>query len=186
MTPGGVRSGAGGRTGRGRPVEKAALGEYSLGGLVWVWLGLVWARYLAPSLPSAAAAVAPSEAPRARAGAIPRAGGVPGAVVGAAARLPGAAVSAPCVAEAPSGGGVAGLAASAAGAVSSAGAGHRFNSWVSAGAARGCPAGDPSGTAASASRRSSPSARVSPAHPGETDERERDRRWWRLSRWGEP
>ena len=52
--------------------------------------------------------------------------------------------------------------------------------------ARGCPAGGPTGTAASASLRSSRSAGVSPAHSGETGERERDRRWWRLSRWGEP
>ena len=79
VTPGGVRSGAGGRTGRGRPVGKAAFGGYGLRGLVWVWLGLVWARYFAPSLPSAAAAAAPGEAPRARAMATPqrwrRAGG---------------------------------------------------------------------------------------------------------------
>ena len=71
VTPGGVRSGARGRTGRCRPVGKAALGGFGLGGLVWVWLGLVWARYFAPSLPSAAAAVAPGEAPGARAGATP-------------------------------------------------------------------------------------------------------------------
>ena len=63
MTPGVVRLGAGGRTGRSRPVGKAALGGYGLGGLVWVWLGLVWAQYFAPSLPSAAAAAAPGEAP---------------------------------------------------------------------------------------------------------------------------
>ena len=54
------------------------------------------------------------------------------------------------------------------------------------GDARGCPAGGPTGTAASASRRSSRSARVCPAYLGETGERERDRRWWRSSRWGEP
>ena len=35
---------------------------------MWVWLGLVWARYFVPSLPSAAAAAAPCEAPGARAG----------------------------------------------------------------------------------------------------------------------
>ena len=103
-----------GVTGRGCPVGKAALGGYGLGGLVWVWLGLVWARYFAPSLPSAAAAAAPGEAPGARAGATSRAGGVPGAAVGAAARLAGAAVSAPCAPGVPSGGGAAGLAAWAA------------------------------------------------------------------------
>ena len=37
------------------PLEKAPFGGYGLRGLTWVWLGLVWARYLAPSLPSAAA-----------------------------------------------------------------------------------------------------------------------------------
>ena len=120
MTPGGVHSGAGGRTGRGRPVGKVALGGYGLGGLVWVWLGLVWARYFAHSLSSAAAAAAPADAPWAHAGATPRAGGVPGAAVGAALRLAGAAVSAPCAPEAPSRGAAAGLAAWAAGAVSSA------------------------------------------------------------------
>ena len=116
----------------------------------------------------------------------PRAGGAPRAVVGAAARLAGAAVSPPCAPGAPSGGGAAGLAAWAAGAVSSAGAGPRVDGPVSADAAPGCPAGGPTGTAASASRRSSRSARVSPAHPGETGEREQDRRWWRWSCWGEP
>ena len=217
---------------RVRPVGKAALGGHGLGGLVWVWLGLAWARYSAPSLPSAAAAAAlgqalraragsvpcargvlgaaawpagavarlagaavwapcapsppssaavaaPGEAPGARAGATPRAGGAPGAAVGAAARLAGAAVSAPCASGAPSGGG-------AAGAVSSAGAGPRDDGSVSAEAARGCPGGRPSGTAASHSHRSLPSGRVSPAYPGETGKRKRDRRWWRSSRWGEP
>ena len=186
MTPGGVRSGARGRTGRCCPVGKAALGEYGLGGLVWVWLGLVWARYFATPLPSAAAAASPGEAPGARAGATPRAGGVLGATVEAAARLAWAAVSAPCAPGAPSGGGAAGLAAWAAGAVSSAGAGPRVDGSVSAGAAWGCPAGGPTSTATSASRSSSRSARVSSAHPRETGERERDRRWWRSSRWGEP
>ena len=185
-TPGGVRSGAGGRKGRGRPVGKAALGGYGLGGPVWVWLGLVLARYFAPSLPSAAAAAAPGEAPGVRARATPHAGGVPGAAVGAAARLAGAAISAPYAPGAPSGSRATGLAAWAAGAVSSADAGPRVEGSVSAGAARGCPAGGPTSTAASASRRSSRSARVSPAHPGETGERERDRRWLRSSRWGEP
>ena len=106
----------------------------------------------------------------------PRAGGVPGAAVGAAARLAGATVSAPCALGAASGGGAAGLAAWAAGAVSSAGARPRIDGPVSAEAARGCPAGGPTGTAASASLRSSRSARVSTAHPGETGERERDQR----------
>ena len=217
----------------------AVPGGYGLGGLVLVWLGWVWARYLAPSLPSAAAAAAPCEAlrartgpilrargvlgaaagpagavarlaraavaapcapsppssaaaaasgaaPGARAGAMPRAGSMPGAAVGAAARLAGAAVSAPCAPGAPSGGGAGGLAAWATEAVSSAGAGPRVDGPVSAEADRGCPAGGPTGTAASASCRSSRSARVSPAHPGETGERERDRRWWQSSRLGEP
>ena len=139
---------------------------------------------LAP--PTSAAAVAPGEAPGACVGAIPRAGGAPGAAVGAAARLVGAAVSAPCAPGAPSRGGAAGLAAWAAGAVSSAGAGPRVDGPVSVEAARCCPAGGPTGTAASASLRSSRSARVSPAHPGKTGERERDQRWWRSSRCGEP
>ena len=58
VTPGGVRVGAGRRTGRDVPLGKAASGRYFSGGLVWVWLGLVWARYLAPSLPSTVAAAA--------------------------------------------------------------------------------------------------------------------------------
>ena len=216
-----------------------ALGGNGLGALVWVSVQLVWARYFAPSLPIAAAAAAPGEAPGARAGSVPRvcgvpgaaalpagalgrlagaavstpralspppsaaaaapsealgscagatphAGGAPGAAVGAAARLAGAAVSAPCAPGAPSRGGGAGLAAWVAGAVSSTGSGPWVDSPVSAEAAQGCPAGGPTSTAASASLRSSPSPRVSPAHPGETGERERDRRWWRSSRWGEP
>ena len=57
---------------------------------------------------------------------------------------------------------------------------------MSAGAARGCPAGGPTGAAAFATRRSLRSARVSAAHPGETGEQERDRRLWRSSCWGEP
>ena len=109
-----------------------------------------------------------------------------GAAVGAAARLAGAAVAAPCTAGAPSGGGAAGVAAWAAGVVSSAGAGPRVDGPVSAEAAPGCPAGGPTSTAASASCRSSRSARVSPAHPGETGERERDQQWWRSSCWEEP
>ena len=85
-------------------------------------------------------------APGARAGGTPCAGGAPGAVVGAAARLTGAAVSAPCAPGAPSGGGAAGLAALAAGTVSLAGAGPRVNGPVSAEAARGCPIGGPTST----------------------------------------
>ena len=71
--------GAGGRTGRGLPLEKAAMGGYGLRRLLWVWLGLVWVRYLAPSLPSTAAGPAPGEALVARAGQAPRAGGMLGA-----------------------------------------------------------------------------------------------------------
>ena len=132
------------------------------------------------SPPPSAAAAAPGEAPGACAGATHRAGGALGVAVRAAARLAGAAVSAPCAPGAPSRGGAAGLAAWAAGVVSSSGAGPWVNGPVSTEAARGCPAGSPTGTAASASLCSSRSARVSPAHPGETGERERDRRWWRL------
>ena len=105
VTPGGVRSGAGGRMGCGCPVGKEALGGYGLGGLVWVCLGLAWARYLASSLPSAAAAAAPGEAVRARAGSVPRACGVLGAAAWPArapARLARAAVSAPCALSPPS------------------------------------------------------------------------------------
>ena len=203
-----------------RPRRGEGLGGNGLGGLVWVWVGLVWARYFAPSLPTAPAAAAPGEAPGAHAGSVPRvcgvpeaaawpaeavarlagaavstprtpspppsaaaaapgeapgscvgatprAGGAPGAAVGAAARLARAAVSAPLAPGAPSRGGAAGLAAWAAGAVSTAGSGPWVNSLVSAGATRGCPAGGPTGTAASTSLRSSRSSRVSPAHPGE-------------------
>ena len=238
VTPGGESSGAGRRTCRVRPEGKGLRGG-GLGGLVWVWVGLVWARYFAPYLPTAAAAAAPGEAPGARAGSVPCvcgvpgaaaspaeavarlagaavstprapspppsaaaaapcdapgscagathiAGGAPGAAVGAAARLAGAAVSAPRAPGAPSRGGAAGLAAWAAGAVSSAGSVPWVDGPVSAEAARGCPAGGPTDTAASTSLCSSPSAGVSPADSGETGERERDRRWWRSSRWGEP
>ena len=128
----------------------------------------------------------PRDATSSCAGATPRVGGVPGAVVGAAAWLAGAAVSAPRASGAPSRGGAAGLAVGAAGAVTSAGSGCWVDGSVSAEAARGCPAGGPTGTAASASSRSSRSAGVSPVHSGETGERERDPRWWRSSRWGEP
>ena len=86
----------------------------------------------------------------------------------------------------PARGGAAGLAAWAAEAVTSAGSGSRVDRPVSAEAARGCPAGGQTSTAASASLRSSRSAGVSPAHSGETVEWKRDRRWWRSSRWGEP
>ena len=140
----------------------------------------------APSpLPSAAAA-ALRDAPCSCAGATPRVSGVPGAAVGAAAWLAGAAVSSPRAPGAPSWGGAAGLAVGAAGAVTSAGSGSWVDGLVSAEAVRGCPAGGPTSTAASASHHPSRSAGVSPAPFGETGERERDRRWWRSSRWGEP
>ena len=92
VMPGGVRWGTGGRTGRSLPLGKAAFGGYSLAGLVWLWLGLVWARYLALSLPSASAVAAHGEALGARVGLDPRAS----SVLGAVARLAGDAVSAPC------------------------------------------------------------------------------------------
>ena len=124
----------------------------------------------APFLLSSAAAAALGDAPGSCAGAAPRVGGVPGAAVGAATWL--AAVSASCVSGR---GGAAGLAAWAAGAVASAGSGSRAGG------------GGPTSTAASASLRSSRSARVSPVHSGEeTGEREGDRRCWRSSRWGDP
>ena len=179
--PDGVRTGTGGRTGRGLPLGKAALGGYGLGGLVWMWLGLVWARYFAPSLPPAAAAAAAGELLGARAGATPCAGGVPGAaawLVGAVAWPAGAAFSAPCAPGAPSGGGASGFAAWAVGGVFSVGAGPCADSSGSAGAARGRPAPLPPPAAAPRAPRGS-----SPVHPGETGERERDRRWWQSSRW---
>ena len=126
----------------------------------------------APSPLSSAAAAALRDAPGSCAGATPRVGGVPG--VGAAAWLAGAAVSASCASGAPSQGGAAGVAAWAAGAVTSAGSG----SWVGG--------VGPTSIAASASLRSPRSAGVSPVHSGDTGERERDRRWWRSSCWGEP
>ena len=169
------------------PTGKAALGGYDLGELTCVWLGLVWARYLLPCPRSAAAPAVPGDAPRARAGPVPRAGSVPGAV----AWLAGAAIAAPCglsggVSAAPPGGGAAGAAACAAGAASLAGTSSGTRGSGSLGAASGCSAGGLAGTAASASRRSSRSAGVAPAHPGETGERKRDRQLWRSSRWGEP
>ena len=69
-----------------------------LGGLVWVWVRLVWARYFAPSLPTAAAAAAAGEAPVASAGSISRACGVLRAAswpAEAVARLARAAVATP-------------------------------------------------------------------------------------------
>ena len=133
-----------------------------------------------------AAAAALGDAPGSCAGATPRVGGVPGAAVGAVAWLAGAAVSASHASGAPSRGGVAGFAAWAAGAVTSAGSGSGVDGPVSAEAARGCRAGGPTSTAASASLPSSRSAGVPPVHSGETGERERDRQWWRSSCWGEP
>ena len=97
MTPGGERSGAGGRTCRSRPGGKG-LGGNCLGGLVWVWVGLAWARYFALSLPTAAAAAAAGEAPLARAGFFPRLRGVLGVAAWpaeAVARPAGAAVATP-------------------------------------------------------------------------------------------
>ena len=146
--------------------------------------GAAIATPCAPSALPIAAAAALGDAPGSCAGPTPRVGGVPGAAVGAAAWLAWAAVSAPRASGAPSRGGAAGLAVWAAGAVTSAGSGSWVDGPVSAEAARGCPAGVPTGTAASASHRSSRSAGVSPAPSGETGERERDRRWWRSSRWG--
>ena len=70
--PGSVRLGTGGQTSRGLPLGKAALGGDVLEGLVWVWLGLLWARSLAPSLPSAAAVVIPGKALGARLGPVCR------------------------------------------------------------------------------------------------------------------
>ena len=128
----------------------------------------------APFPLSSAAAAALGDACASCAGATPRVGGVPGAAVGAVAWLAGAAVSASCASGAPSWGGAAGLAAWAAGAVISAGSGSRAGG------------GGPTSTAASASLRSSRSARVSPVHFREAGERERDRRWWRSSSWGVP
>ena len=140
----------------------------------------------APSLLPSAAAAALGDAPGSCAGATPRVGGMPGAAVGAAVWLAGAAVSVPRASGAPSWGEAARLAVWAAGAVTSAGSGSWVDGPVLAKAARHCPAGGPTGTAASASLRSSRPAAVSPAHSGETGERERDRRWWRSSCWGDP
>ena len=187
----GVPLGVGERTGHGLPSGKAALDGYGLGGLTWVWLALLWAHYLAPSLLSAEAAAAPvrwfREAPRRRPGPVPRACSVPGAAGWPAV----AAVAAPCglsggLSWAPLLGRAARTTAWAAEAASLSGTGSGAGGLGSLGAARGCSAGGLTGTMASASRRSSRSAGVSPAHPGETGERLRDRRWWLSSRWGEP
>ena len=96
VMPIGVRLGVGARTGPGLPSGKAALGAHGLGGLTWVWMGLVWARYLGPSLPSTAAAAVPGEAPRARPEPVPHAGSMPGAL----AWLARAAAAAPCASRA--------------------------------------------------------------------------------------
>ena len=97
MTPGGERSGAGGRTCRVSPAGKG-FGGNGLGWLLWVSVGSAWARYFAPSLPTAAAAAAPGEAPWARAVSVLPASGVLGAAVWparAVPRLAGAEVWAP-------------------------------------------------------------------------------------------
>ena len=96
-----------------------------------------------------------------------------GHVRGADAWLVGAAAAAPCASRALPGGGPVGAAVWAAGAASRAWAGSRAGGSGSLGAAWGCLAGSPTGTTASASCRSSRCAGVSPAHPGETGERER-------------
>ena len=188
-----------------------------------MWVGLVWARYFAPSLPTAAAAAAPGEAPGSARGPSPASAvglgqrrgrprrwrGSPGPRSQPLVHPPRPPLrprqptakrrrpwprprrgalglrSQPAVRLEPAPG-AAGLAAWAAGAVSSAGAGPWVDGPVSAEAARGCLAGGPTGTAASASFRSARSSGVSPAHSRETGERERDRRWWWSSRWGEP
>ena len=180
--PGGRRRGAGGPCGVGPPVrgvlEVAAAAPRAPSPLSFAAaaaadeapVARAVATPRAPFLLSSAAAAALGNAPGSCAGAAPRVGGVPGAAVGAAAWL--AAVSASCASGR---GGAAGLAAWAAGAAIPAGPGSRAGG------------GGPTSTAASASLRSSRSARVSPVHSGEeTGERERDRRWWRSSRWRDP
>ena len=128
-----------GRKGRGLLSPKAALGGYALGGLMWMWLLFMWVRYLASSLPSAAAARAPGswpgEAPWVRVGPVPLAGGEPRA----AACPAGAAVLAPCglsggVSGAPPVGGAAGAMAWAARAASPAGTGSGASGSESLGA----------------------------------------------------
>ena len=98
-----------------------------------------------------------------------------------------AAVAAPCglsggVSGAPPLGRVAAAMAWAAEASSPAGTRSGAGGSGSLGAGRGCSAGGPTGIVASASRRSSRSAGVSPAHSGETGEPEQDWQWWRSSR----
>ena len=86
-----------GRTCRARPGGKG-WGGNCLGGLVWVWVGLAWARYFALSLPTAAAAAAAGEAPVARAGPLPCFRGVLGVAAWpaeAVARPAGAVVATP-------------------------------------------------------------------------------------------
>ena len=125
MTPGGERSGAGGRTCRSRPGGKG-LGGNCLGGLVWVWVGLAWARYFALSLPTAAAAAAAGEAPVARAGFLPRLRGVLGVAAWpaeAVARPAGVAAAAP---RAPSSLSFAAVAAAGEAPVARAGSAPRF------------------------------------------------------------
>ena len=158
------------------PRFRSVLGVAAWSAEAMVWpAGAAVAIPRAPFLLSSAAAAALGDAPGSCAGTTPRVSGVPGAAVGAAAWLAGAAVPASCASGAPSRGGAAGLAAWAAEAVISAGSGSRAGG------------GGPTSTAASASLRSSRSARVSPVHSGEeAGERERDRRWWRSSRWGDP
>ena len=68
------------------------------------------------------------------------------------------------------------------GAASPAGTGFGAGGLASLRAAWSCSAGGLTGTAAPASCRSSRSAGVFPAHPGDTGERERDWQWWRSSR----
>ena len=85
------------RTCRSRPGGKR-LGGNGSGGMVWVWVGLAGARYLALSLPTAAAAANAGEASVARAGFFPRLRGVLGVAAWpaeAVARPAGAAVATP-------------------------------------------------------------------------------------------
>ena len=86
-----------GGTCRVRPGGKG-LGGNCLGGLVWVWVRLAWARYFALSLSTAAAAATAGEAPVARAASFPGFDGVLGPAAWPAealARLAGAAVATP-------------------------------------------------------------------------------------------
>ena len=65
---------------------------------MWVWVGLAWARYFVPSMPTAAGAAAAGEAHVVRAGSFPRDLGVLGAAAlpaEAVARLARAAVATP-------------------------------------------------------------------------------------------